>query len=110
VRWLRPAFQNPLAKTELPAQVQQALAVDFASNPATPAATPQTWPSTLPEQVKAVAQVLTSSPAALTLAQIEACFGASGSLKKSLPTLLQTLEALGRAQRVMLDGEALWRG
>jgi len=109
VRWLRPAFQNPLAKTELPAHFQQALEVDFASNLATPAVTPQTWPTALPEQVKAVAQVLTNSPAALTLAQIEACFGASGSLKKSLPTLLQTLEALGRAQRVTVDGTELWR-
>jgi len=109
VRWLRPAFQNPLAKTELPAQVQQALEVDFTSKLATPAATTQTWPSTLPEQVKAVAQVLTSSPAALTQAQIEACFSASGSLKKSLPTLLQTLAALGRAQASESDGTTVWR-
>ncbi len=41
VRWLRPAFQNSLSKTELSAQVQQALEVDLAVNPATPAAAAQ---------------------------------------------------------------------
>jgi hypothetical protein len=108
VRWLRPSFQNPLSKQELPTQVQQALEVDSASNPTTSVGTTQAWPATLPEQVKAVAQVLSRSTAALTLAQIEACFSASGGLKKSLPTLLQTLEALGRAQRLVSDGTELW--
>ena len=110
VRWLRPAFQNPLSKKELPAQVQQGLEVDLASKPTAPVATTQAWPATLPEQVKAVAQVLGRSSTAMTLGQIEASFsGASSSLKKSLPTLLQTLEALGRAQGVMSDGTELWR-
>ena len=108
VRWLRTAFQNPLSKTELSAQVQQALEVDFASNPAI-AATTQAWPATLPEQVKAVAQVLSASTAALTLAQIQACFSGGSGLKKSLPTLLQTLAALGRAQLSESDGIAVWR-
>lgn len=109
VRWLRPAFQNPLSKKELPAQVQQGLEVDLAPEPAAPVATTQAWPATLPEQVKAVAQVLGRSSTALTLGQIEASFSGSSSLKKSLPTLLQTLEALGRAQAVMSDGTELWR-
>ncbi len=109
VRWLRSTYQNPLAKAELPAQVQQALEVDLASNPVAPEVTTQSWPSTLPEQVKAVAQLLSSSPTALTLAQIAACFGGSASLKKSLPTLLQTLEALGRAQQIQLNGTTVWR-
>jgi hypothetical protein len=56
-----------------------------------------------------VANVLASSTAALTLAQITACFAASASLKKSLPTLLQTLEALGRAQQMQLGGTTVWR-
>ncbi|WP_366520865.1 type IIL restriction-modification enzyme MmeI [Rhodoferax sp.] len=109
VRWLRPAFQNPLSKTELPMQVQQALEVDLASNPASRAKLPESWPATLPEQVKAVVQVLSRNPGALTLAQIAAHFGTSASLKKSLPTLLQTLEALGRAHRVAANGAELWR-
>ena len=109
VRWLRPAFQDSLSKKELPAQVQQAIGADFALNPDTAAATAQVWPGALPEQVKAVAQVLASSPQAITLAQITACFAASASLKKSLPTLLQTLEALGRAQQMQLGGNTVWR-
>jgi hypothetical protein len=109
VRWLRPAFQNSLSKTELPMQVQKALEVDLEVNPTASATTTQAWPSTLPEQVKAVAQVLKRSPAALTLAQIEACFSGSGGWKKTLPTLLQTLEALGRAQQMEVDGITVWR-
>jgi hypothetical protein len=81
----------------------------LAPNPATATATPQPWPGALPEQVTAVAQVLASSPQALTLAQITACFAASASLKKSLPTLLQTLEALGLAQQMQLGGTTVWR-
>ena len=109
VRWLRPAFQNPLSKSSLPAQIQHVLDDDLAKRTAVTQATPQVWPTTLPEQVKAVAQMLTSSPAALTLAQIAACFANSAALKRSLPTLLQTLEALGRAQRASTDGVDLWR-
>lgn len=109
VRWLRPEFQNPLSKQELPAQVQKGLEVDFPSNPATPNSTTQPWPTTLPDQVKAVAQVLTSSASALTLAQIEARFTGRGAWRKTLPTLLQTLQALGRAQQVELEGVMLWR-
>jgi hypothetical protein len=57
------------------------------------------WPATLPEQVRAVVQALASSAAPLTLTQIEARFKGKGGWKKGLPALLETLEALGRAQR-----------
>jgi hypothetical protein len=50
-----------------------------------------------------------STPAP-TLPAIEARFKGRGPWKKSLPTLLQTLEALGRAQAVATDGEVAWRG
>ena len=109
VRWLRPAFQNPFAKQELPTQVQQGLGVDLPSNPDTKTSTAQPWPATLPDQVKAVAQLLASSPGALTLAQIEARFTGRGAWRKTLPTLLQTLQALGRAQQVELEGVMVWR-
>jgi len=118
VRWLRPEFQNPvkiLQKQELPTQVQQALEADFDQNlaPASTApapATQQPWPATLPEQVRAVAEALARSPAPLTLPALEAHFKGRGPWKKSLPTLLQTLEALGRAQAVAVDGGVAWRG
>ena len=64
------------------------------------------WPSTLLDQVRAVVQVLASQPAAMTLTAIEAHFKSRGAWKKSLPRILETLEALGRARR---EGDA-WRG
>ena len=66
----------------------------------------QNWPSTLPDQVRAVVQVLASQPVAMTLTDIEAHFKSRGAWKKSLPRILETLEALGRARR---EGDG-WRG
>ena len=119
VRWLRPDFQNPqnsLQKQELLAQENQALEADFDSEKplskteqSKPAAQ-NPWPATLPEQVRAVADALAASPTPLTLSAIEARFKGRGPWKKSLPTLLQTLEALGRAQAVATGGEVAWRG
>ena len=60
--------------------------------------------------MRAVAAVLTQAKAPLPLPPIEAHFKGRGAWKKSLPTLLATLEALGRAQAVAVDGEAGWRG
>jgi hypothetical protein len=117
-RWLRPAFQNPqnsLQKQELLPQEDQAPEADFdgeetLSKPEQTKPAQHPWPATLPEQVRAVAAVLVSSPAPLTLGAIELRFKGRGPWKKSLPTLLQTLEALGRAQAVTTDGEVAWRG
>ena len=54
------------------------------------------WPGALPDQVRAVAQVLASGAGAR-------------SWKSALPAILQTLEALGRA-RVETVGElTAWR-
>ena len=64
------------------------------------------WPATLPEQVRAVAQVLQVSPAPLPLPAIEAAFKGKGPWKKGLPRILETLEALGRARQ---EGGG-WRG
>ena len=66
----------------------------------------QAWPATLPEQVRAVAQLLASASTALPQAAIEARFKGRGPWKKGLPRILDTLEALGRARR---EGEG-WRG
>lgn len=75
--------------------------------PATAATgTTQAWPSTLPEQVRAVAQLLGTSPAPLPLPAIEASFKGKGPWKKGLPRILETLEALGRARQ---EGGG-WRG
>ena len=114
---LRPEFQNlqapapdhSLLNQELSAQVLHGLQADLALNvppPAAPtAANLPAWPATLPEQVRAVAQVLSTATAALPLAALEASFKGKGPWKKGLPRILDTLEALGRARR---EGSA-WR-
>ncbi len=115
VRWLRPAFQNPQNSLQIQehlAHDQQAPEPDFdiekpLSKAEQPAAQP--WPATLPEQVRAVAAVLAASAAPLTLPAIEARFKGRGPWKKGLPTLLQTLEALGRAQHVLTPQGTAWR-
>ena len=119
VRWLRPDFQNPqnsLQKQELLPQEEKALEADIDSEKSlsiqeqAKPATQHPWPATLPEQVRAVAAVLAASPIPLTLSAIENRFKGRGPWKKGLPTLLQTLEALGRAQAVATGGEVAWRG
>ncbi|WP_236748801.1 class I SAM-dependent DNA methyltransferase [Acidovorax carolinensis] len=118
VRWLRPAFQYPqnsLQKQELLPQEDQAPEADFdsekqLSKPEQTKPAQHPWPATLPEQVRAVADVLAASPIPLTLNAIEQRFKGRGPWKKGLPTLLQTLEALGRAQAVATGGEVAWRG
>ena len=118
VRWLRPAFQNPQnshQKQELLAQEEQALEADFDIEKSLlkqeQKSSAQPWPATLPEQVRAVAAVLAHSPAPLTLPSIESRFKGRGPWKRGLPTLLQTLEALGRAHAAPAsNGQAAWRG
>jgi hypothetical protein len=141
VRWLRPEFQDlarrsavvaaPVSqpeqtgivgmetKAEAEARADQAEAVaadtgDEASpKAAVAAATTQPWPPTLPEQVRAVAQLLSASPAPLPLPAIESAFKGKGPWKKGLPRILETLEALGRAQRVEPGAHGAsggWRG
>ena len=56
-----------------------------------------------------MAQVLTSQSGALTVPDIEARFKGRGPWKKSLPRILETLEALGRAWREEIDGTEIWR-
>ena len=109
-RWEQPDLamkmaENPAAEA-LPAP--EMASDDAAGPPGAPAAalTAQPWPATLPEQVRAVAQLLAASPAPLPLPAIEAGFKGKGPWKKGLPRILDTLEALGRARR---EG-AGWRG
>ena len=116
IRWLRPEFQNPAARSplsnqELLAPVVAGLQANLISNlPAQASldasATLQSWPNTLPEQVRALAQILASSTSPLALLEIEARFKGKGPWKKGLPRILETLEALGRARR---EGDG-WRG
>jgi hypothetical protein len=120
IRWLRPDFQNPAAQAQAPQAEQTAidLSEDAASDSAdtsdanernTASAKPATqtaWPSTLPEQIKAVADVLSATPAALDLDAIAAHFKGKGRWRERLPMILETLVAIGRVQ--WIDGNK-WR-
>lgn len=115
VRWLRPAFQQRgSVATQSPLDIAPEDAADEAALAALPAAPVVTrpWPSGLPEQIKQVAEVLAATPRPLALADLEARFTARGRWRDRLPTILDTLEALGRARRLPPAGTeaARWSG
>ncbi len=62
----------------------------------------------LAEQVRAVADVVAASPVPLGLDALAAHFKGRGPWKKGLPTLLHTLEALGRVRALQIDGVTAW--
>ena len=115
VRWLRPEFQQraSAAQGRMDVDTGQADSADEAATPGAAAAPApvarRPWPNGLAEQIKAVAEVLSSSPRALSLADLEARFAARGRWRERLPTILDTLEALGRARRLAAGPSTLPR-
>jgi hypothetical protein len=100
IRWLRPEFQIP-ASGQPQTQPAEQLEIDTGEEVAV-AAKPgerRPWPATLPEQVKAVAEVLTAARAPLADDAIAACFTGRGAWKKRLPQIIDTLVAVGRVRR-----------
>lgn len=67
------------------------------------------WPVGLPEQIKAVPDVLAGAGRALTTTELEARFTARGRWRNRLPIILHALEALGRARRPEAPADA-WLG
>ena len=67
------------------------------------------WPASLPEQMRAVADTLSASPAALGEAALAERFSGRGPWKKRLPQILQTLQALGRARAEAAAAGTAWR-
>ncbi len=104
VRWLRPEFQNPSSANTQAAigMEEQTEAEDDEAEASTTApvisVVQQGWPATLPEQIKAVADILTNAPTPLDLDAIAAHFKARGRWRERLPTILETLVAIGRSQ------------
>ena len=104
IRWLRPDYQAPDA-TEQAKQKQTALDIEDTREETAEAAaaivagTKRPWPTGLAEQMRAVADVLTASNAALTEADLAAYFTGRGAWKKRLPQIIETLVALGRARK-----------
>ncbi len=112
IRWLRPEFQNPQQAAAEPVPTQEAIEMpeeeaepESAVAPTKTKAPRQPWPAALPEQMRAVADVLAGTAGALAEADMAERFTGRGPWKKRLPQILQTLEALGRARR---EGER-WR-
>ncbi len=107
VRWLRPDFQTRGRQTQTALDASTTPAAeeaeeDAAEPTAAAVAAPvpkRPWPTGLPEQIKAVAEVLASAGRPLAPADLEARFTARGRWRDRLPVILETLEALGRARR-----------
>jgi hypothetical protein len=114
IRWLRPEFQNPQAAQasiglESGGSGRRNQKSDEATSLPAPAraSTQQAWPQTLPDQLAAVARVLSESNSAQTETQLAAHFTGKGRWKSRLPDILEALAALGRA-RSLDDGR--WMG
>ncbi|MCB1745594.1 MAG: class I SAM-dependent DNA methyltransferase, partial [Gammaproteobacteria bacterium] len=108
VRWLRPEFQNPALRgalaTEQAEQAEMEVEAPEAEEAASPAAVAapvakRAWPKGVAEQIKAVADVMASAGRPVSLADLEASFTARGRWRDRLPTIVETLEAIGRARR-----------
>jgi hypothetical protein len=111
VRWLRPGFQTPHSHSPDSAIAESGgLSGELPGFHSAPSGLPDVvmpaaklpWPASLPEQVAAVARVLSASPIPLSETAIAARFSGKGAWKKRLPPLLETLVALGRAR--VVDG------
>ncbi len=119
VRWLRPEFQNSehqSADTTEPsvddAEVDETTDAAAKSKPkkgkASAKVEQHAWPISLPEQVRAVTEVIASSTGALDTEAIAAHFKARGAWKKGLATILQILEATGRVYTSKVNGVTTW--
>ncbi len=100
VRWLRPSFQL------VPTLGEQAeLKVEADETEGQPPSTftvptaKLAWPTGLTEQIKAVASVVMVAACPLDVDAIAAHFTARGRWRERLPTILETLEALGRIRQ-----------
>ena len=112
VRWLRPEFQQAgqgeqaAIDTGAEDQGEGEAAEATSAKPAQAAAAQRPWPTGLTEQIKAVAEVLTSAGRSLDLEGLAGHFNGRGRWRDRLPTILDTLVALGRAR--VVDGR--WVG
>ncbi len=103
VRWLRPNFQNPTATTTPSTGVGRTgeLGLEMPSIPVTVNSTSgkRPWPAKLPDQVAAIAHILSASASPQSLDSLAAHFSGRGKWKARLPQILETLVALGRVRQ-----------
>lgn len=100
IRWLRPDIQAPESTRGVTQrhQIQTPLGIDVVAAAAIDGR--RTWPTKLPDQMRAVADVLVSAGIALTEAEVAASFTGRGPWKRRLPQIVDTLIAVGRARKV----------
>lgn len=93
VRWLRPEYQRPTTG------VAAAFGEGFeAAVPAKAKEKKQEWPKTLPEQARALRQMLAAQPGVVTPEQLARKF--MRARVERVEELLQTLVSLGQAREV----------
>ncbi len=108
--WLHPEFQQA-GQGEQAALATGAEDADEGEDetadvkPTQAAVVQRPWPTGLTEQIKAVAEVLAGAGRSLDLEGLAGHFNRRGRWRDRLPTLLDTLAALGRARAV---GDGRW--
>ena len=109
VRWLRPDFQRGLGQGDQ-IDVGGDAGADEGGDKARLTTTKvafvqKPWATGLPEQIKAVADVLAEAGSSLDIEGLAERFSGRGRWRERLPTILDTLVALGRART---QGEGRW--
>lgn len=107
VRWLRPDFQRSGAGHQVTIDTGadsegESTEGSTETKPETLFVAQRPWPAGLTEQIKAVADVLASTERSLDVEGLAQYFSGRGRWRDRLPTLLDTLVALGRAR--VLEG------
>lgn len=96
IRWIRPALQKPASGEQAGMEMPGETDTKAATAPFALVKLP--WPTTLPEQIKAIAQLLAVQPTPVGIDAIAAHFTSRGRWRERLPTIVETLQALGRAR------------
>ncbi|MDO9610651.1 MAG: class I SAM-dependent DNA methyltransferase, partial [Serpentinimonas sp.] len=107
VRWLRPGFQQAGRGEQVALEADADADADAPEDgaqtqPAKAALVQRPWPTGVTEQIKTVAEVLAAAGRSLDLDGVAEHFSGRGRWRDRLPTLLDTLVALGRVR--LVDG------
>ncbi|MCC7170235.1 MAG: class I SAM-dependent DNA methyltransferase [Planctomycetes bacterium] len=111
IRWLRPEFQSPADGGSVASMAEQSELELDDELPSTRKGAAESkkqrsveprraWPAGLPDQMRAVSEVLSGSSTAMDEESLAGRFTGRGAWKQRLPQILETLEAVGRAHRV----------
>jgi hypothetical protein len=103
VRWLRPEFQQAGQGEQVAMEAEadpEAPEDDAQPKPVKVAVAQRPWPTGVTEQIKTVAEVLAAAGRSLDLDGVAEHFSGRGRWRDRLPTLLDTLVALGRVRLI----------